>query len=195
MKWYLMAGALASMASVSSAQVRCTKWGNVTQCDDTRVRATQGVDAEPDSADKCTEKEIDEGLVRLARAADGRADGRRSEVSPHPAAGTRIEHHRLGMKAGPRQNERTVLNAAWQTNRRRCHRRRLQLPAANVNGGTGGIGDDHDLLMTPVVHSRTARCENDYRHEGPKVHVNGSFHSIDELGGDPLSSYPTKGGP
>lgn len=114
-------------------------------------RASQGVDAESGSAQKCTEKEIDERLVRLPGRTDRSAGDRRGEVSPHPAARARIEHNRLGMKAGPRQNERTLLNAARQTNRRRRHRRRLQLPAANLNGGTGGIADDPDLLVTSVV--------------------------------------------
>jgi len=52
----------------------------------------------------------------------------------------------------------------------------LRLSATNVDGGTGGIGDDADLLMTPVVHSRTTLRENDYSREGLKVHVTGSFN-------------------
>ena len=99
-------------------------------------RTSRGVDAEPGSAEKCTAKEIDERLVRLSRSAARCAGDRRSEVSPHPAAGARMEHHRLGMKAGPRQNERTLLNAARQTDRRRRHRLLLLLPAVNLNGGT-----------------------------------------------------------
>src|SRR5215210_6678792 len=122
-------------------------------------RTSQGIDAEPGSAEKCTEKEIDERLVRLPCSTARRAGDRRGEVSPHPAARARIEHHRLGMKAGPSQNERTLINAARQTNRRRRHRRRLRLPAENLNGGAGGIGDDPDLLVTPVVHGRTALRE------------------------------------
>ena len=77
------------------------------------------------------------------------------------------------MKAGPRQNERALLNAARQTDRRRRHRRRLLLPAANLNGGAGGIGDDPDLLVTPIVQSRTALRENNHRDEshGLEVHA------------------------
>src|SRR5437867_1736194 len=48
-------------------------------------------------------------------------------------------------------------------------------PAVNLNAGTWGIGDDADLLVTPVVQSRTTLCENDYCDEVPEVHAIRSF--------------------
>src|SRR5436190_3455889 len=137
--------------------------------------ASQGVDAESGAAEKGTDKEIDEGLVRVPSRTGRSADDRPGEVSPHPDARARIELHRLGLKAGPRQNERTLLDAARQTNRGRRYRRRLRPPAANLDAGTWGIGDDADLLVTPVVQSRTTLREKDYRDEVPEVHAICSF--------------------